>query len=299
MRLLLFALLIAPLWVAVPGTADAASGATVLTGKVVTTVTRAEPIPFNAVIDEVLVRPGMRVGKDAPLLRYHLQDEAERVLQREVTTGAATETMRGQILDLERQLAQTQAQRNKTSRLVSSGLGSSQALGRLEADVASLQKRIALLNVQVKKAEESFQARLRELERSFGVPLHEGDVLPETLVLRSPIDGFVLSVNGILSAGTILPAGAAPIQVGQLDPVIIQVPVYEAEVRDIKEGDKAEVEIPSLGDKKFSAAVSEIAWVSNDMNVGNPSYYTVKLSVPNADLELKPGFKAVVRFKSR
>ena len=32
------------------------------------------------------------------------------------------------------------------------------------------------------------------------------------------------------------------------------------------------------------------------MNVGNPSYYTVELTVPKPDLELKPGFKAVVRF---
>ena len=32
------------------------------------------------------------------------------------------------------------------------------------------------------------------------------------------------------------------------------------------------------------------------MNVANPSYYTVEITVPNPDLELKPGFKAVVRF---
>ena len=46
-------------------------------------------------------------------MRYHLQDEAERVLQREVTTGAATESLRGQILDLERELVQARAERNR------------------------------------------------------------------------------------------------------------------------------------------------------------------------------------------
>ena len=66
------------------------AGATILTGKVVTTVTRAVPVPFNAVVDEVLVKPGEAIAKGAPLMRYHLQEEAERVLQREVTTGAAT-----------------------------------------------------------------------------------------------------------------------------------------------------------------------------------------------------------------
>lgn len=95
-----------------------------------------------------------------------------------------------------------------------------------------------------------------------------------------------------------LPAGSAPVQVGQLNPVLIQVPVYEADISAIKKEDTAEVEIPSLDNKKFAATVSEISWVSTDMNVANPSYYTVELTVPNPDLELKPGFKAVVRFKS-
>ena len=49
--------------VAATGVAGAAeggsigAGATILTGKVVTTVTRAIPVPFNAVVDDVLVKP--------------------------------------------------------------------------------------------------------------------------------------------------------------------------------------------------------------------------------------------------
>ena len=60
--------------------------------------------------------------------------------------------------------------------------------------------------------------------------------------------------------------------------------------------DKAVVEIPSLGNRKFTGIVNEISWISTDMNVANPSYYTVELTVPNPDLVLKPGFKAVVHF---
>ena len=121
---------------AVAGVAGAAeggsigAGATILTGKVVTTVTRAIPVPFNAVVDDVLVKPGQAVEKGAPLMRYHLQEEAERVLQREVTTGAATEDLKGQVLDLERRLAETAAQRNKARQLAASGLGSAQASSR-------------------------------------------------------------------------------------------------------------------------------------------------------------------------
>ena len=64
----------------------------------------------------------------------------------------------------------------------------------------------------------------------------------------------------------------------------------------IKEGGHARVEIPSLGDKVFSATITEISWISTNMDVAQPPYYTVELTVPNSQLELKPGFKALVRF---
>jgi len=282
---------------AAPGTGSIGSGATILTGKVVTTVTRAVPVPFNAVVDEVLVKPGDPIGKGAPLMRYHLQEEAERVLQREVTTGAGTEDLNGQVLDLERRLAETSAQRNKARQLAASGLGSAQASSRLQDDVHSLQRRIELLRTTIQKSERNFSARLDELSGYFGTTLKEGEQLPAKLTLTSPIDGYVLSLDSTLNPGSLLAAGSAPIRVGRLDPVLIQVPVYEAEISGIKEGDAVEVEIPSLGNKKFNGKVNEISWVSTDMSVANPSYYTVELTVPNPKLELKPGFKAVVRFK--
>ena len=273
------------------------SGATILTGKVVTTVTRAAPVPFHAVVDEVLVKPGQPVDKGTPLMRYHLQEEAERVLQREVTTGAGTEDLKGQVLDLERRLAETAAQRNKARQLAASGLGSAQASSRLEDDVHSLQRRIDLLRVTIQKSEKNFSTRLEELSGYFGKPIREGESLPQELTLTAPIDGYVLSLDATLYAGALLGAGSSPIRVGKLDPVLIQVPVYEAEISGIKAGDSVEVEIPSLNGKKFAGTVNEISWVSTDMSVSNPSYYSVEITVPNPNLELKPGFKAVVRFK--
>lgn len=273
------------------------AGATILTGKVVTTVTRAVPVPFNAVVDEVLVKPGQAVEKGAPLMRYHLQEEAERVLQREVTTGAGTEDSKGQVLDLERRLAETAAQRNKARQLAASGLGSAQASTRLEDDVHSLQRRIDLLRMTIQKSEKNFSDRLDELSGYFGTTIREGERLPASLTLTTPIDGYVLSLDGTLNPGSLLASGTTPVRVGKLDPVLIQVPVYEAEISGIKAGDSAEVEIPSLNNRKFAGTVNEISWVSSDMSVSNPSYYSVEITVPNPNLELKPGFKAVVRFK--
>lgn len=271
---------------------------TILTGKVVTTVSRAVPMPFNAVVQEVLVKPGAPVEENSPLMRYTLQDEADRLLQREVTMGAGTEQLKGQVLDMQRQLATLEADRNKTRQLVSSGLGSRQALARLEDSVVSLKDRIRLTREIIHKNESNFKARLAELSGYYGQPIKEGETLPRVLTLTSPIKGYVLSVAPSLNPGQLLMAGFAPIQVGQLNPVLIQVPVYEAEINSIAVGDTAEVEIPSLNNRKFKAMVNEISWISTDMNVANPSYYTVELTVANPDLVLKPGFKAIVRFST-
>lgn len=276
-----------------------AAEVTILTGKVIPTVTRAAPLPFNAVVEEVLVKPGDAISAGAPLMRYRLQDEAERLLQREVTMGAGTEQLKGQILDMQRELGTITADRNKTRQLVSSGLGSRQALERLQENVDALKNRIELTREIIRKNESNFRARLTELSGYYGQPIKEGARLPELLVLTSPISGYVLSIAPGLYPGQLLMAGAAPIQVGQLDPVLVQVPVYEAEINSIHVGDSADVEIPSLDNRKFKGLVSEISWISSDMNVANPSYYNVELTVPNPELILKPGFKAIVRFEAR
>lgn len=274
-----------------------AADTTILTGKVKTTVTRSPAVHFNGVVDEVLVQPGEHVKKGQPIFRYVLQDEARRALQREVNQGPNTESMKSQVLDLSRQLSQSQAQRNKARSLAASGLGSSQASERMQYEVKSLEDRIALLKQSIEKAQSNFDIRMKELSGYFDTEITEGMKLPEYLYLKSPIDGYVLSISANMNPGSIFNAGHAPISIGQMDPMLIQVPVYESEVSALKVGDKATVEIPSLNNKSFTANITNIAWASNQMGVSEASYFNVELTIPNPQLELKPGFKAVVRFK--
>lgn len=268
----------------------------ILTGKVNPTVTREVPLRFNAVIEEVLVKPGDKVESGTPLIRYKLQEEARRLLHTELTIGADTESLKGQILNLQRELLTATAERNKTRQLVSSGLGSRQALARMDENVSSINDRINLLKTTIQKAESNFEARLNELSGYFGTTLKYGEPVPEELILKSPIGGYVLSINPAANPGQLFSANTAPVEVGQIDPVIIQVPVYETDLRNIKVGDAAQIEIPSLNNRKFKGIVTEISWTSTDMNVANPSYYMVEITVPNDELLMKPGFKAVARF---
>ena len=144
---------------------QAAETTTILTGKVRNTVTRSPIVHFRGVVDRVLVAPGDKVQKGQPLMRYVLQDEARRALQREINLGPGTEASKGQILDLQSQLSQVSAQRNKAKSLAATGLGSNKAFGRLEADVHALQTRISLLEESIAKQEANFALRMEELAK--------------------------------------------------------------------------------------------------------------------------------------
>lgn len=293
-RLFLSGLMAGALCCAAPSAATAA-GSTVLTGKVMTPVERFPACHFNGIIDEILVSPGDHVTEGQPLMRYTLQTEARRTLQREVDNGSGTEGPRAQVIDMQRELARVQAERNKASSLAASGLGSNQASSRLEKDVNLVQGRIDILRSQIAMKENNFKERLSELSDYFDQPIRQKQKLPEYLYLKSPVDGYVLTRDSH-SKGATFKAGFAPVRIGQMDPLYISVPVYESEIAGVKVGDKANVEIPSLRNKQFEATVTQIAWFSNDMNVASPSYYNVQMSIPNPNLDLKPGFKAVVRF---
>lgn len=273
--------------------------ATILSGKVLTTVTRAPLMPFNAVVDEVLVTPGQKVQQGDVLMRYHLQDEAEMALRKELTLGADTGSLHSQIAELESALATAEGERNRARHLAASGLGSGRAAHRLDVSVNSYRERIAFAHDSIKKAEQNFDLRLNELSRYFGQKITDAAHLPEQLILTAPIDGHVLTISNDATPGALIAERSTPISIGNLNPMLIQVQVYEAEISRIKEGDDAVVEIPSLQNKSFSAKVTRIAWASNDMNVANPSFYTVDLSVPNPNFELKPGFKAIIHFNAQ
>ncbi len=272
---------------------------TILSGKVVSMVTRAKALPFTGIVEELLVSSGQEVAANEVLMKYSLTEEAKRALQKELLQGAGTEDTKAQILTLRGELSSLKAQSNKARQLASAGLGSSQASARSADEVKLLQERIELLQQTLQKKEESFKQRLDELSGYFGAPITSGSDLPKLLVLTSPMAGHVLSVAPHAEKGAQLGAGSTPVLVGKMDPMGIQVQVYEGEIGRIQVGDKASVTIPSLNDKAFEATVSQIAWTSSSLDVAQPSYFTVELTIPNAQLELKPGFKAVVQFSAQ
>ncbi len=282
-------------WQAAAATGEQAKS-TILSGKIVSAVTRAKAVPFAGIITEILVKPGQQVQEGDVLMKYSLIEKAQRALEKEMLIGSNTEGTVAQILSLQGQLNALRAQSNTARQLASAGLGSNQASARSASEVALLEQRLTLSRQTLHKQEENFKRRLDELSEYYGVPITPSKPLPKELMLKAPMAGHILSVAATAQPGAVIPANNAPILVGKMNPMRIQVQVFEGELSRIKVGDNATVTIPSLKDKVFQATVAQISWTSSDLSVAAASYFTVELTIPNPDLELKPGFKAIVQF---
>ena len=274
--------------------AGAAEGA-LLNGKLYCPVTRVAILPFTGVVHSIDVVPGKYVKKDDVLLGYSLEEKAAIALEKELIWGANIEDLQGQIVDLERQVVDTKSNIVTTRQLVSSKLGSRSTLQQQEETLDALNRRISLLRESIKKQEQSYKLRLIELEDSFKQPF-QGSKPPQKLFVTSPMEGFVLSVAESVQVGALIAAGTAIAEIGSMNPMLIRVQVFENEAVRLREGDSAIVRVPSLQDREYTGKVMQIAWTPQSLQPDAPSFYSVQLEVPNNDLALKQGFKALVRF---
>ncbi len=127
------------------------------------------------------------------------------------------------------------------------------------------------------------------------------DVQLEKTIVTAPVDGTVLTSN--LEVGeTLAPIGVVLI-IGQLQEVNLTVFIPETEYGKVKLGDQVSITVDSFPGETFSGTVVYISDQAEftPRNVQTvegrkTTVYAVKLSVPNADLKLKPGMPADVTF---
>ncbi len=130
------------------------------------------------------------------------------------------------------------------------------------------------------------------------------DVQLEKTVITSPIDGIVLSRN--LEVGEMLSPGGVVVTIGQLQEVNLIVYIPETEYGKVKIGDPVSIAVDSFPDKTFTGTVTYISDQAEftPRNVQTiegrrTTVYAIKITVPNPDLELKPGMPADVTFEAK
>jgi len=102
--------------------------------------------------------------------------------------------------------------------------------------------------------------------------------------MRAPVDGIVGRRN-ISPGQSALGASLAPIEIVQIETVLVKISVPENEIGKISKGQKATFSVSALEGKQFEGLVVNVSPVADVIS----RTYTVKISVKNLKYELKPG----------
>ncbi len=127
------------------------------------------------------------------------------------------------------------------------------------------------------------------------------DVQLEKTIITAPVDGIVLNQN--LEEGEMLLAAGVALTIGQLQEVNLIVYIPETEYGRIKLGDTVTIAVDSFPGKDFSGTVTNISDEAEftprnvqTVDGRKTTVFAVKITVPNPDIDLKPGMPADVTF---
>lgn len=162
----------------------------------------------------------------------------------------------------------------------------------------SLQVQIAEMAIkQAEKNTAQAEAGLAQAQSS----LKTVQIQLDKTAVTSPITGVVLSQN--LDEGEMIGSGGVVMTVGNIDEVSLTVYIPEERYGQVRTGQEVLVKVDSYPEKTFTGSVSYIAdeaefTPSNVQTVeGRKStVFAVKISISNANHDLKPGMPADVDF---
>ncbi|MBX7078016.1 MAG: efflux RND transporter periplasmic adaptor subunit [Nannocystaceae bacterium] len=120
----------------------------------------------------------------------------------------------------------------------------------------------------------------------------------EKLVIVSPIDGVVMS-RAVEPGAAISASLAAPVLftiAEDLTKMELALPINEADVSRVREGQRASFQVDAWSDRTFEAQVQEVSFAPVVTN--NVVTYSATLAVDNADLALRPGMTATATIVS-
>jgi len=142
------------------------------------------------------------------------------------------------------------------------------------------------------------QARATQAEAS----LEQAQDTYAKTTITSPINGIVVQLNvevgEVVVTGTMNNAGSVIMTVADLSQMEVEAQVDESDVRDIKLGQEAVVEVDAIIGKTFKGVVSEVGNAAISTNSSSTSAasvnYTVKTRILDKSTDLKSGMSANV-----
>ena len=248
-------------------------------------------VPFQGRIENIHVNSGQKVKEGDLLARYTLSLEA-RMRFRESLGGPGVKDLEIELAQVSSDLADLDALREQ-----SRGTGETNAddvsgiLSRIEA--RKIERDAILARLELGKALQQDERKL--LAEKLGGSLNS-DRIPDKAVLKSPLEGYVVWINPDLKKGSKVLKGTVAFQVGVMNPLMVRAEIFENEALKIAPGDRGKMIVESMREREFDVEVAYISWVPRSSGILQPSYYTVLMTVPNPDLQLREGLMGSVRF---
>ncbi len=251
----------------------------------------------SGVVAELPVRPGDRVEQGQLLVRLDPTDEERGVREAESNEVSARA-----------RLAQAQAGLAAASSEASQALGKTarrtEALARglvsaEEEQSARGAAEVAKQQVTLRQAE--IRANRAELERA-ALAISEARRRLEETVIRAPISGTVLSVSvqpgATVSSGiTTVGGGTALLTLADLSRLRVIAKVDEAQVGQVKSGQRASIRVDSHPDREFEGSVDRVHPLGTTVSSVVTFDVEVTVSDPQASL-LMPGMTADVEIEA-
>ena len=258
----------------------------------------------SGLIKEIKADFNSPVKQDQVIARLDPETFESRVLQAEADLKAAdsaTEVARGTLSVRQAEvnkarIALDEALRNleRKRSLIAQGFLSAAELDTAQsaADTAREQLQLAQANAGVANAQVANAQALAGQRRA---ALNQARIELERTVIRSPVDGIVISRN-VDVGQTVAASFQAPVLFSiarDLRRMEVNVAVDEADVGRVQTGQKMRFTVDAFPGERFMAQVTQIRKAPQSNN--NVVTYSVMATLDNPDLKLLPGMTASAR----
>ncbi|QWV99556.1 efflux RND transporter periplasmic adaptor subunit [Geomonas nitrogeniifigens] len=228
---------------------------------------------LSGMVDKVLVDDNDRVRKGEVLALLDLSKLKDAVVKSRASLVAA----QAQVLQMQATSAEARAalaRYRQVAQLSGGKVPSKAELDTAEANVKRAEANEANARAAVTQAQANLQSDRTNLAKA---------------TIRSPINGVVLKRN-VQPGQTVAASFTAPVLftlAEDLSKMELQVDVDEADVGQVKVGQKALFTVDAYPGRKFDAVITRVSYGSQTKN--NVVSYLTVLQVKNDDLSLRPG----------
>lgn len=269
----------------------------VFEGKVFCSLNRPVIMPFTGIFTDIRITPGQVVKKDDVVAQYALDENKAIQLGREMLFYELDDLRRNQETE-KLKINTLEKNEQELLRLTAQKLSPEYPLDRLQADLKLTRAYLLILEKRATYAQNLADKALNHTKELLGDDTFTSGKIPETVRLKAPISGTILSLHAQLRNNSRLPEGTIIAQIGTMDTMLIHSLVYERDVVQLSPGKNVDFFPYALPERSFPATVTAIDWTPANTDPDLPSYYQVKMTVKNSGLDLREGFKGRVEYSA-